>query len=431
MNPLTKYVQDNLAKGYSREQISQNLSSSGYSQEKISKCFDELNSNNSVQNSTQVRQQLQNYVQNYLSQGYSPEQLYKFLLSQGYKKDDLIYVFKLINTQSYNGNMPLEVIHKHDISSGTIVKIGVALMLMFFIGTGFFFFMQNMNDSNAGKLLDVIVSDTSEKVDVGNNLEFHVLTTNMGKPGKVDVYYNYILRTEYGVLVMKETDTKAFDTTLEFDKNIRIPSDVPSGTYELEVLAVYDSQTAGDKFYFKINNVDIGAITPPTPTNPINTPQTPITPPAQTPTTPVIKPTATNVNVASLSNEKIFNLAIDAKTKEEGIGYCNKITTNNYLHNECLNQLANLYNDEGICLYLAETDRDMCYLGLIVSGRSDLCKNVRDEISINICKQAEYLTDAQNYLATNDSSYGDTNSSDSCNDGDLSGCGLEDIYLGP
>ncbi|MGE0793158.1 MAG: hypothetical protein AB7V77_03205 [Candidatus Woesearchaeota archaeon] len=385
MNSLKEYIESTLAKGYGREQIVNYLLKNGYSQQTIDDAFKQINL-------VTKNNDLQNYVYTYLNQGYTPEQLYSFLLSKGYKKQELISVFKNVDNQYYNGQMPLEVIHKHDVSSGAVIKIGVALMLMFFIGTGFFFWVQNLNEGGLGKLLDVTIKDITENVNPSENLQFTVMVTNMGRPGNVDVYFNYILRTEYGQLIKKETDTRAFDTTLSYVKEVRIPGDLSSGTYEMEVLATYDRQTAGHKFYFNVGNVSV-VEDEPTPT-PAATEVEPT--PAPTPAPVVTKPAATEVVIKGESDEQLFSMAIDADDKSSSIGYCEKIKFD-YLHRECLNQVALLYNDEGVCQYVEENNRDMCYLGLIVDGKYALCSLVKDDVSVNICNQYESLQLAEAY----------------------------------
>ncbi len=394
MNQLTEYIKSTLSQGYTREQIKQYLISKGYDEKQIEDSFNELSSvNNQVTTQTNYFSQIQNYVYTYLQKGYTPQQLYDYLLKQGYDKKILNSVFSNINEQYYQGNMPLEVLHKHDISGSTLTKLGLTFIVVFIVATGFFFFMQNLGqDEGLGKLLDVEIMYIDESVAPGDYVKFETLTTNMGSPGRVDVYYNYILRNEYSVLIKKETQIKAFETTLSFVGKVKIPSDLPPGNYELEILAVYDSQTAGTKEYFVVEGEPVEVpeeddVEEPTSGDPIDVEEPTSVEDVnyEEPTTPT-----------TVSNEELFNRAIDVETKNEGISNCNQID-HTYLKNSCFTELASLYNDEEICERVDQESRDICYMGLIVSGNRDICDKVQDKKSITLCKQYELFDMADQY----------------------------------
>lgn len=383
MDKLIEYIKSTLAQGYTKEQIEKYLLSQGYDATTVKNSFNKLNQPKQQTNNDQ----LQTYIYTYLQQGYSAQQLYDHLVTQGYNKKVLNNAFQNIDKQYYQGNLPLEVIHKHDVSTGTIAKVGVAFMIVFFVAAGFFFFMQG-NEPGLGKLLDVIVTEIDESVAPGDFIEFEVLTTNMGSPGRVDVYYNYILRNEYGVLIKKEKEMKALETTLSFVGKIKIPSDLQPGTYELEVLAVYDSQSAGAKTYFDVTGEAVEV-----PDEPI-TPNKPEPTPEVTEPTPEVTETPTTPTV--VSDEELFNTAVDVDNKNEGISNCEKIT-HVYLRNSCLIELASLYVDETICEKVDAESKDICYMGLIVSGKQDVCNKVTDPTSISLCKQYDYMNIADQY----------------------------------
>lgn len=421
MDQLTEYIKSTLAQGYSREQIKEYLISKGYEVNVVDNSFRNLdatnnnsqnnniatvqnnNSQNNQNNFNQNNQavvdnsvlisQLQNYIYTYLQQGYTPQQLYDYLGKQGYDARILNSAFQNIDRQYYNGNMPLEVIHRHDVSTSAVTKVGVMIMIMFFVGTGFFFWVQNLNQGEDGKLLDVYVTGLTEFVAPGGFVKVDIKTINMGRGGRFDVYYNYIIRDDIGRVVTSSKETKAIETTLEFNTEIKLPNDVNVGSYSLEIVASYDKKTANTKVYFTVTSDEVEeVITPVVPVIKDEDKEDYVAPVIDEDEDEYVAPITPGVT----SDEELFSDAISVEDKNIGVLNCEKISYD-YLRNSCFIEIASFYGDEEICKKVNVESQDICYMNLVVSGKYDVCSKVSDAKTIMLCKQYEFYNVAEQY----------------------------------
>ncbi len=455
MDPLTQYIQTQLAHGYTSQQIQQVLLQQGYSQEQIQTAFNQLfssgtqqavqstannpsspvqnsastsatNSVSGVQSSTNNYQQIYTYVYQTLASGYPAEQLYSYLLQQGYDKRTLQQVFTQLHNQ-YQTQLPQSVVHTHELSSSTITKIGMMVIVVAIIIGGFFFMLQGLSHSSKTvKLLQVSVDIKNSQLHPGDDLEFQVTSINEGDPGRIDIQYKYVITDVTGRVLDDWMDSKAFQTRMQFIEHYDVTS-FPTGSFKLTVTAFYGA-TQSSSAYKRFTISEGGSEQQPSdvvqhPTNTSSTEnngQTGSTDhigssdqtgsdvqnsttgnsnPATNPP-PVIETPSTNAQ----SDDDLLSEATDATSAEEMAGYCQLLSTTD-LQDNCYSELADRFGDMSYCSLITTVDsKEFCYSNFIIIGNLEACQYVSSPENKDLCNEMKQLNDAQQYFETGDSS---------------------------
>ncbi|MDP1729555.1 MAG: DUF853 family protein, partial [archaeon] len=101
------------------------------------------------------------------------------------------------------------------------------------------------------KLLDLSIRLSTKRVKPGENLEFNIAAFNLGKLNRYDLDFNYeVINSKTNVSISHSQEAIAIETSLNLERVIEIPNDLPTGDYVLIVKANYDalSATAMSKF---------------------------------------------------------------------------------------------------------------------------------------------------------------------------------------
>jgi len=411
MSTLTDYIQTQLNNGYASSQIKQYLIQQGYNQKDVQTAFDELSraGQQVVQQAPSVQQgvvqsvqsgnsQLSSSIMTYLQQGYRPDQVFDYLKNNGYSEDELNTVFSQINNQYYQGRMQFSTVHEHAVSSSSVVKIGLMLVFVFLIIGGGFFVMQNRFGSSNDKLLDVTTTPIKTKLLEGDVLGFNVDLISQGAEGRVDAFFEYIIRDSNSKLILKETDTKAFDTTMSFQRKLILP-EMETGLYSLHVIARYDGKMADSTFTFSYQ-ANAEDVAPDIPEKPINTVNEIVeTTKDESVKTPQPKPAKGS---KGKSDQDLFDEAIRTNNDDIALGYCVKISDEDLL-TECYYTVAQQNQDNSVCDLITNINRkEDCYMNFVMSGDGELCSKVTLSENKVLCNQFVQLETIHKYLDSED-----------------------------
>jgi len=96
--------------------------------------------------------------------------------------------------------------------------------------------------SPEGKLLDVKIQPLTTRVSPGGTLRLQTDLLNLGKTKRVDVQFDLqLLDVETGEILARSEEAFAVETTISTVKEMKIPTDVPTGKYMIKATAYYSN----------------------------------------------------------------------------------------------------------------------------------------------------------------------------------------------
>lgn len=427
MDQLQTYIQEQRDAGYSDEQIAQALLQNGYDQSTVDAALHQeavhQGAGANVQSTAVVPQvdnnQLQQYILTYLQQGYNAQQLYNYLKGQGYSPIQLKAAFSAVDKQYYQGQLPLEVIHHHTVGTGAVVKVGAMLLVLVLLGGGFMLFGQDLLDGQGSVILDLKTIPTKTDIKVGEPLVFKVQMVNQGETKNTNINFLYEIRDKSTELLVQEEETMAFATTLQNLVEIDLPTDLPTGQYEVTTTASYAKGVDIAKFVFTLTEVGQEPVPLPeivtvtcyycdgTQLKSMTTQGT--CPDATT----ISKPDCgeeegeelpkEKVKVSDLANDQtIFSQAMDASRASTAQAYCLEIKDEVY-QTECLSVVAQRTSTPAVCESITSVQRkEDCYMNFILSGDTSHCNKITLPENIPLCQQFIQLDLINSYLQTGD-----------------------------
>ncbi|MHA1866310.1 MAG: helicase HerA domain-containing protein [Candidatus Heimdallarchaeaceae archaeon] len=105
----------------------------------------------------------------------------------------------------------------------------------------------------AEKLLDIKVDPITKDVYPGDRFKYLVTLYNLGLTKRVDVFINYTIRSvENDTIIAKTGETVALETSLSFDRSIKIPNTTTPGVYVIEAIAAYEDKRASAVASFNV-----------------------------------------------------------------------------------------------------------------------------------------------------------------------------------
>ncbi len=110
---------------------------------------------------------------------------------------------------------------------------------------------------SAGALLDVRaeIDKSTKKVLAGTEIISEIRLFNLGGEGRKDIFIEYSVRDYEGNEILKETESLAIETQLDFLKKIEIPPDTKIGKYILYVRATYNDKISSSSDNFEVIKV--------------------------------------------------------------------------------------------------------------------------------------------------------------------------------
>lgn len=345
MDSLAQYIEDNLAKGYSEQQIRAALVRAGYPNSMIDAAFT-------------ASDPLHSYVQRQLAQGTSQENVKQSLMQQGYTE------------QQIQAALPMTVRHEMHLPITTFLMLFVLLL----VAGGLFFGYRMITPDEQqapGKLLDADIQVDQQEYQQGDESIAEVRLVNMGEEQRYDVELAYTLTDDREDAVWASTDTKAITTTLDIAK--RIPLDLPPGTYDLSLIVTYGGEYPA-RAATKIVIVD-------------DTIEPVIAPPEERPPPIVILSTSDD-------QQAVLEEAAAEARKGNGVrarSMCQEIT-NAARRDSCLAMLVLADEDARNCAAIVDAEkRDTCYMPFVLEGNYALCQELENQERKQLCANLQRL----------------------------------------
>lgn len=285
------------------------------------------------------QEQLQTYISTYLSQGYTPDQLEKYLKGEGYDATSIRHALKKVNQTYYQGNLELHAPSHH---GKFLVIAGLSLLLLSVI---VYFFFSTTSFSS----YEFYISLEDDEVLAGDNLEFNVATTK-----EVDV--RILVQTNQGNFVLEKQDV--FDESSLY--SVLLPGDVPVGDYVTDIFVMYKGSEEQYSFSFSVNDEF-------TQGSQINSASA-----------------LGNVLASDTSAEELATLTQAINTQNSLA--CETVTKESY-KDECYFAIARDTLDDGACSQINSIlKRDNCYLTQVLGGNYITCTLIENAQVREVCE---------------------------------------------
>lgn len=172
--------------------------------------------------------QLVRYVQNNLSKGYSVDQIRTYLLQYGY--DSGMVEQAIQESQPSTSN----VRHIVELHPSTVLHILLILLVVAGLGTGAFFLIKNIGTigTSAPELLDYSIQIDNADIKAGESLFFINKITNMGDKRRYDISIEFrIINKDTLEELTSWSRTFAIDVVVDKPESVIIPKDTIAGKY--------------------------------------------------------------------------------------------------------------------------------------------------------------------------------------------------------
>jgi hypothetical protein len=408
MSQLSDYVKTQLANGFSKEQIAQALSQQGYTQENITQAFADAQQTHASSFSDQYFQQLYNYVQTTLAGGYPANQLYSYLIQQGYDKKLVDGVFTRLHNREHTP-LPQNVKHEHEISSSSITKIGVMLVVLILVGGGLFFLISSFSGGEEKiQLFELEISLQETVLLPGDTLRMQVSTVNEGDIGLIETQYKFVITDSLDRVVTQWEKAGGTQTRRDFTESEVLPDDMRSGTYSVAVIAYYGAKSSRASRSFKIvNSVEEQEASEPIIQEEKTTQETttqasiPSSSSQTSPNPQITKPSTTKRD----TDDDLLQKATRSSSAQEAGGYCS-VMQNPSMASYCYTFVAETYNDYAYCSQIQEQiSKEDCYITFLLLGDSSVCSFVQLHQNVALCNEFTNLDYFQMFYETGDQSY--------------------------
>ena len=364
-----------------------------------------------------VQDSLVRYIREQIRAGYDIGTIKNYLIKYGYPESR-------VNEAMQYAYPPSEVKHVVHLSKTTVALAVAVICTLLLAAIGIFYF-----NSSPSKLLDVSTSLLSNSINPGDNLQFTVELSNLGKAKRYDVMLRYEVRNQRDELLTFKEETIAVETKASTSVSIILGNAEP-GNYYLKAIASYGDEKATATSSFSINAVQQQAAPEPAPaarscpfscndnnqcTNDYCSEATnyecghdnvipccgngacEIGETYQTCISDCAAPASVDIFEGKPIWEKIDIIKGIAKNdKQKALGYCNDIEQTGYNY-DCLTGVAASANDDNVCNDIAdESYKDNCYKTTATANmRSDVCAKVvkdskRDQCYMDFATKGDY-----------------------------------------
>lgn len=391
MSQLSEYVKQQINAGYTVTQIESYLLTQGYKKEDVDVAIKESSKENTLNNNPD--ELLNNYIRNSLNQGYQENQLFTYLLSQGYSEEQLKKAFSKIKKGPSNSKR-----------KSPIKNIALIIILICIFAVGYLYFSGTISFAGQEKIIELSVKPTS-KVISENEVSFKIdLTSNFEE--EIGVNINYEIKNSKGLVVDSFESKKLFKGETSFTEKRTIKS-TENDFYTINAALEYEGKRIESKSTFKYekenneqasnNEPEEEIIEEPKEqiiVEKIDEPEEKII--TNKPLEKVDKPKAA-AEAKGKSDQDLFNYAISQEDRDEALSYCVGIEEDS-LSNECYFVTAQRKDDPGVCNLISEVNRkEDCFISFVMGNRVDLCSQITLAKNLVICDQMQQLFKLKGY----------------------------------
>lgn len=400
---LINYIQQELQKGFSPQQIQQNLLRNGYSQQQISEAYNTLLQTQQQQpvQQKEVKEraaQLVSFITAQLKQGYALQQVQQYLLQQGYAQQEIIQATNTAyNTQPQKQGRKLPTFK---INSRGLFMWVIILCLGGIVTAAVWYLVPTTQET----LLKITMSLDQKTVQPGQTMYFSTKISGLPEKRKENVEAVFSVAddmTKQNVDQWKEEylPTEIIKTNMKY----LVPSKIKPGKYSLSIEIKYGELKEEKNIPFSViietleatcfdgkknqneEDIDCGGVC-----------KSCIIVQATEDVedyTFVEAPNAVSVTIPQTTDieKELFNKATNALSAEEGISLCKQITLpyNKYM---CIHDLAQKFNQVRMCSEIIQEDetasstRDRCYYNFVVTQNDfTLCDKFTNPYLVQVC----------------------------------------------
>lgn len=406
---IITYIQQGLQKGFSLQQIQQNLLRNGYSQQQI------LEACNAMQQAQQAQQkqsqpiqpqktaketkesieQLAAFITAQLKQGYALQQVQQYLLQQGYSQQQITQATNSVyNVQQQKQQTKLPTIK---FNAKLLVSALFILMIIAAIAAAVWYFLPTAKEIP----LKVNIILDQKNVQPGQTLYFSTKITGLSEKRKENVVIKFTVIDETTKQNIDQWEEQYKPTDIiKTNMKYTVPAKTKPGNYKLSLQTTYDKKTAEASASLNIilqttettcfdgkknqneDDTDCGGICKPCTVVQAAEEVEDYTF-VETPSITAAQPTDTE--------KELFNKATNALSADEGVDLCKQIATM-YNQYQCVHDLAQKFDQARICEEITQQDeaatstRDRCYYNFVVTKNDfTLCDKFTNPYIIQTC----------------------------------------------
>ncbi|MBN2052004.1 hypothetical protein JW756_00700 [Candidatus Woesearchaeota archaeon] len=188
------------------------------------------------------------YVEEQMARGYSAQAIKEALVRQGYSPALVDGVIDSVNMRKNSAQAPLPMGVSHEKSS--FPKIIIILLFVGIIVAGAILVPGMFRPKEP--LLDVSVTPDKMAYAPGEDLGFDLEITNMGSAERFDVTITYRIFDYDDNTIKSQEETLAISTSMSHHRAIPLPLSMAPGSYILKVFANYEGKIATTAFSFEV-----------------------------------------------------------------------------------------------------------------------------------------------------------------------------------
>jgi len=191
--------------------------------------------------------ELLKYVEMQMANGYSSQAIREALIRQGYSPALVDGVIESVSMHRASGEAP-QLGSSHEKSA--FPKLLLILLFLGVVIAGVIYLPGLL--SGKQPLLDITVSSDKFAYVPGEELGFNLEIYNMGSAERFDINLNYKVTDKDDNTIFSKEETIAISTSTSYHRSITLPSDITSGQYVLKVFANYGGKVATSSFTFEV-----------------------------------------------------------------------------------------------------------------------------------------------------------------------------------
>jgi hypothetical protein len=239
---LREYVKQQLAKGFSPEQVREFLLSYHYPEADVNRALAKAARKGLFARPSRPAPALVQYIRQNLSLGYDIGAITRSLYQNNYPPQEVAAAVD----EATRGHQ--HVHHTIDVSARTLVLFLIISLSIGLIVGGAYYFLSNPGQS---ELLDYQVELEQSEVAPGEQLYFTNRFVNIGERPKYDIFIEYLVTTG-NTTIYVSGETIGVDNVESSARHIEIPVSAPSGLYRLTATVTYGEQVASSYVTFRV-----------------------------------------------------------------------------------------------------------------------------------------------------------------------------------
>ncbi len=187
------------------------------------------------------------YVEEQLAKGYSPQVIKDALVRQGYSPALVDGVLESVSMHQ-SSSAPPTLGSSHE--KRVFPKLILIVVVLGVIIAGVIFVPDLIKGKEA--LLDVAATPDNLVFSAGEDLGFSLEIYNMGSSERFDISLIYRVLDQNDNAVMSKEETIAISTSTSHHRSIPLPNNINPGNYVMKIFANYEGKVATSSFSFEV-----------------------------------------------------------------------------------------------------------------------------------------------------------------------------------